>query len=146
MKCRKTYRYSVGLALILACTAARAQDVIVVVNQSVSISQISRAELRELFTGARSRYRDGSRAVPVTLKGGPVHEVFLLNYVGDNANEFRVRWRKAVFTGQGSMLKECSSESALLEYVVATPGAIGYVSHVTAGNSVKVLTVLNGSH
>ena len=146
MKRSKTYRYSVGLALILACTAARAQDVIIVVNPSISISQISPAEVRDLFTGVRSRFSDGSRAVPVTLRGGPAHEVFLLKYVGDNPDEFSARWRKAVFTGQGSMLKECSSESTLLEYVAGTPGAIGYVSRVTAEGSVKVLTVRNGSH
>lgn len=146
MRSRKTYRYSVGLALVLACTAARAQDVIIVVNPSVSLSQISPAEVRDLFTGVRSRFSDGSRAVPVTLRGGPAHEVFLMEYVGDNPNEFRARWRKAVFTGQGSMLKECSSESTVLEYVGATPGAIGYVSRVNAGGSVKVLTVRNGSH
>lgn len=146
MRSSKSYRYSVGLALILACTAARAQAVIVVANQNVSISQVSPTEVRDLFTGVRSRFSDGSRAVPVTLRGGPAHEVFLMKYVGDNPNEFRARWRKAVFTGQGSMLKECSSESAVLEYVAATPGAIGYVSRVTAGDSVKVLAVRNSSH
>ena len=139
----RTRRYA--LALIFACTAARAQDVILVVNKSVSISAINSAEVRDLFTGVRSRFSDGSRAVPVLLKGGPAHEVFLRNYVGDNPDEFRVRWRKAVFTGQGSMLKELNSESALQDYIAATPGAIGYVSRVTAGDSVKVLTVRKGS-
>jgi hypothetical protein len=134
-----------ALALIFACTAARAQDVILVVNKSVSISAISSGEVRDLFTGVRSRFSDGSRAVPVILKGGPAHEVFLRNYVGDNPDEFRVRWRKAVFTGQGSMLKELNSESALQDYIASTPGAIGYVSRVTAGDSVKVLTVRKGS-
>ena len=118
---------------------------ILVVNKSVSISAINSAEVRDLFTGVRSRFSDGSRAVPVILKGGPAHEVFLRNYVGDNPDEFRVRWRKAVFTGQGSMLKELNSESALQDYIAATPGAIGYVSRVTAGDSVKVLTVRKGS-
>ena len=57
-----------------------------------------------------------------------------------------MRWRKAVFTGQGAMLKELSSESALLDYVAATPGAIGYVSRVSSPDSVKVLTVVKGPY
>jgi hypothetical protein len=117
-----------------------------VANKGVSISQITSTQVRELFTGVHSRFSDGSRAVPVTLKGGPAHEVFLRNYVGEDPAEFRVRWRKAVFTGQGAMLKELSSESALLDYVAATPGAIGYVSRVSSPDSVKVLTVVKGPY
>jgi ABC-type phosphate transport system substrate-binding protein len=133
--------YDLGLGFILSCAASQAQVVMVVANKSVYISQISAAEIRGIFTGVRSRFSDGTRAVPVILKGGPAHEVFLKNYVGENPDEFRVRCRKAVFTGEGSMPKELSSEAALLQYVEATPGAIGYVSHVTAEDSVKVLTV-----
>jgi ABC-type phosphate transport system substrate-binding protein len=131
----------VGLGLLLACAPASAQDVVIVVNRKVTVSRISAAELRDIFTGVRSRLDDGTRAVPVVLKGGPVHEVFLHHHVGDSPEEFRTRWRKAVFTGQGSMPREFVSEAALLNYVAATPGAIGYVSRVGDGDSVRVLAV-----
>ena len=103
--------------------------------------QFSRHQLRDIFTGARTRFGDGNRAVPVLLKGGPVHEVFLSQIVGDDPDEFRVRWRRAVFTGQGAMPKEFQSEAGVLGYVAATPGAIGYVIRVPDSNAVKVLTV-----
>jgi ABC-type phosphate transport system substrate-binding protein len=133
------------VGLLLSCTAARAQDVVIVANKGVSVSQISSTELRDIFTGARSRFRDGSRAIPVTMKGGPAHEVFLIKHVGVTPDEFRTIWRKAVFTGQGAMLKDFSSEAALLEYVSATPGAIGYVSRAPSRDSVKTITVLNSN-
>lgn len=129
-----------GFGMMLTCAAA--QDVLIVANKSVTISQLNSAEIRELFTGAKSRFSDGSRAVPVILKGGPVHEVFLQRHVGDTPEEFRMRWRKMVFTGQGSMLKEFPSEAAMLEYVSVTPGAIGYVSRVSDPEAVKILAVL----
>lgn len=141
----KTRACMLSLGLILAFAAARGQDVMVVANQGVSASSISSTELRDIFTGVRSRFGDGMRAVPVLLKGGPAHEVFLHHHIGDSAIEFRTRWRKAVFTGQGSMPKEFNSEGALLEYIAATPGAIGYVSRVTTGDSVKVLTISKAS-
>ena len=130
-----------GLAILFGGLGAAAQDVVIVINKEVSISHIKRAELKDIFTGARTRFADGSRAIPVVLKGGPVHEVFLRNHLGDNPSEFRNRWRKAVFTGEGSMLKECESETALLNYVANTPGAIGYVSRAVDGDGVKVLTI-----
>jgi len=117
----------------------------VVANKGMSASQISSSELRDIFTGVRSRLGDGTRAVPVILKGGPAHEVFLNNYIGESPDEFRTRWRKAVFTGQGAMLKEFASEAALLDYVAATPNSLGYVSRVSREDGVKVLTVWKNS-
>ena len=129
------------IAVLLATCIAQAQEIMIVSNPSAALTEISRDQLRDIFIGARTRLADGSRAVPVLLKGGPVHEVFLSRIVGDNPDEFRVRWRRAVFTGQGAMPKEFQSEAALLEYVAVTPGAIGYVSRVPNPGTVKLLTV-----
>jgi len=133
--------FSIGSAVLLLASLACAQDVMIVVNSSVPVSQITETQLRDIFTGVRTRFDNGTRAVPVMLKGGPVHEVFLHRHVGDTPDEFRVRWRKAVFTGQGSMPKECRSEAELLNYVEATPGAIGYVSRLSGSSTVKLMTV-----
>ena len=130
-----------NLILLLLCTAAEAQDAIVVAHADVSISEITSAELRDIFTGEHSFFREGSRAVPVLLKGGPAHEVFLHHHIRETSDSFRARWRKAVFTGQGAAPKEFASEEELLQYVAITRGAIGYVSHVHSGENVKVLVV-----
>jgi ABC-type phosphate transport system substrate-binding protein len=138
---RRTSAIFLFLGTLVMCGRAHAQEIMIVANPATSVSEISRDQLRDIFTGVRNRFGDGSRAVPVLLKGGPVHEVFLSRIVGNNPDEFRVRWRRAVFTGQGSMPKEFQSEAALLDYVATTPGAIGYVSRVPDLNAVKVLTV-----
>jgi hypothetical protein len=125
-----------------AWCAAGAQDVVLVANKGVQISEISNADLRAIFIGTRTRFADGSHAVPVTLKGGPAYEVFLKNHVGEGPEEFRSRWRKLVFTGQGAMPKAFDSESALIEYVAATPGAVGYVSRISSQDRVKHLAAV----
>jgi hypothetical protein len=119
--------------------AAHGQDVLFVVNKDVHISEIKASDLHAIFTGEKTRFADGSHAIPVLLKGGPVHEVFVKNYCGETPEEFRAQWRKAVFTGQGAMPRAFDSESALLQYVAETPGAIGYVSRLPARGEVKPL-------
>jgi ABC-type phosphate transport system substrate-binding protein len=136
-----TYAWVLGLAAIFAAFTASAQDVVIVANKNVTLPEISEAQLRDIFIGSRSRLNDGTRVTPVLLKGGPAHEVFLRNHLGEDPDEFRNRWRKAVFTGQGAMPKEFSSETALLDYVAATPGAIGYVSRVTVAEKIRVLSI-----
>jgi ABC-type phosphate transport system substrate-binding protein len=130
------------LASLGSWSAARAQDVVVVANKGVRILEITDADLRAIFMGTRTRFADGSHAVPVILKGGPVHEVFLKKHVGEGPEEFRSEWRKVVFTGQGAMPKAFDSESALIEYVAATSGAVGYVSRISAEDDVKVLAAV----
>jgi hypothetical protein len=113
------------MVLLGMALAAGAQDVLIVANRGDSASQISEAQLRDIFIGARSRLNDGTRVAPVVLKGGPVHEVFLHKHIGDNPEEFRARWRKAIFTGQGSMPKEFRTEGEMLEYLDSRPGRLG---------------------
>ena len=136
-------RWLISLLFVIGCCGvARAQDVIVVVNKDVRLTEIKASDLRAIFTGEKTRFADGSHAVPVTLKGGPAHEVFVHNYCDETPAEFRAQWRKAVFTGQGAMPKAFDSEAALIEYVADTPGAVGYVSRVSPKDNVKPLIAL----
>jgi hypothetical protein len=130
------------LGLFLSVGIAKAQDVVIVANKSVNASDVSASDLRDVFSGDKSSLKDGSHVVPVTLKSGPVHEAFLKKYVGKDDGAFRAGWRSLVFTGQGSMPKTFDTEAALVDYVAANPGAIGYVSAAAANKEgVKTLPV-----
>jgi hypothetical protein len=129
------------MVILFLCSIPRAQDVTIVVNKNFPISRITETQLRDIFIGVRSQFDNGTRAVPVLLKGGPAHEVFLHRHIGDTPDEFRTRWRRAVFTGQGSMPREFSTEAALIQYIEVTPGAIVYVSRPPQNSSVKALTI-----
>jgi len=128
--------------LFLGCGIARAQDVVVVANKSVKASDVSDGDLKDVFSGDKTSLKDGSHVTPVTLKGGPAHEAFLKKYLGKNDAAFRAAWRSLVFTGQGSMPKTFDTDAALVDYVAATPGALGYASPSAANKEgVKTLAV-----
>jgi ABC-type phosphate transport system substrate-binding protein len=126
---------------IVLCSAARGQDVVVIVNNAVKATNASSYDIHSVFTGEKSSLADGSHVTPVTLKAGAAHEAFLKAYVGKGDAAFRTSWRSLVFTGQGSMPKTFDSEPALVDYVAATPGAIGYVGNGIAHDKVKTLAV-----
>jgi hypothetical protein len=127
--------------VVLTCAVAEAQDVVVVVNNTVKAAGASTDDIRGVFTGEKSSLGDGSHVVPVTLKAGSSHEAFLKAYVGKGDAAYRTAWRSLVFTGQGSMPKTFDSESALVDYVAATPGTIGYVAKGTEHEKVKTLAI-----
>jgi ABC-type phosphate transport system substrate-binding protein len=138
---KKRYVSILFVGVVLSCAVAKAQDVVVIVNNGVKAIGASSDDIRGVFTGDKSSLGDGSHVTPVTLKAGPAHEAFLKVYVGKGDSAYRTAWRTLVFTGQGSMPKTFDSESALVDYVAATPGAIGYVGKGTEHEKVKTLAI-----
>lgn len=116
-------------------------QVAVIANPSVRESTVSKAEVSDVFTGAASSLKNGSRVTPVLLKSGVVNAEFLNEFVGKSDAAFRASWRALVFSGQGAMPKSIDSEAAIVDYVATTPGAIGYISKSTPHDRVKTLTV-----
>ncbi|HEY1901907.1 MAG TPA: hypothetical protein VGG56_05730 [Terracidiphilus sp.] len=138
----KKLLYAFLLAASASIFAVNMQaQAIVIANPSVKSADVSKGDLRDVFTGAASNLKDGSHVTPVLLKSGGTHDEFLTEYVGKNDTAFRASWRSLVFSGQASMPKSLDSESAVVEYVAHTVGAIGYISKATPHEGVKVLAV-----
>jgi ABC-type phosphate transport system substrate-binding protein len=122
------------------CFSAHAQ-IVVIANPSVPAAGISKAELRDVFTGVSSSLRGGMQVTPVLLKQGVINDDFLDLYVGKSDSAFRASWRSVLFSGQGAMPKTLDSDMAVVEYVAHTAGSIGYIGKATPHEGVKILAV-----
>jgi hypothetical protein len=133
-------------ALLLVASAsifvvqAKAQ-VIVIANPSVKTSEVSKNDLKDVFTGVSTALPGGGSVVPILMKAGTVHEEFLQAYIGKNDTAYRAGWRSLVFSGQASMPKSVDGDAAVVEFVAHNSGAIGYVGKGTPHEGVKVLAV-----
>jgi ABC-type phosphate transport system substrate-binding protein len=127
--------------LVLATVVRAPAQVVVIANSSVAVTTISKAELRDIFTGGTTSLRSGAQVTPVLLKQGAVNDEFLSVYIGKSDSGFRTGWRSILFSGQGMMPKTLGSEAAVVEYVSHTPGAIGYIGRSTPHEGVKILSV-----
>lgn len=119
---------------------AKAQ-VIVIANPSVKAADVSKSDLRDVFTGAATSFKDGGNVVPILLKAGAVHEEFLQAYIGKNDAAYRAGWRSLVFSGQATMPKSLDGDAAVVEFVAHNAGALGYIGKATPHEGVKVLAV-----
>jgi ABC-type phosphate transport system substrate-binding protein len=124
-----------------ALSAGAGAQVIVIANPSVKASEVSKDELRDVFTGNASAVIDGSKVVPILLKDGPPHEQFLKAYIGKGDTAYKAGWRSLVFSGQASMPKSVDGDAAMVAFVAHTPGTIGYIDKATPHEGVKVLEV-----
>jgi ABC-type phosphate transport system substrate-binding protein len=133
------YAFLLAASVSIFAVQAKAQ-VIVIANPSVKASEVSRGDLKDVFTGA-STSLGGSNVVPILLKAGTAHEEFLQAYIGKNDTAYRAGWRSLVFSGQATMPKTLDGDAAVVEFVSHNSGAIGYVGKATPLEGVKVLSV-----
>jgi ABC-type phosphate transport system substrate-binding protein len=138
----KKYLFALFVVLGSLLLAAQAQaQVIVISNPGVKATEITKNDLRDVFTGAATALPGGGNVVPILLKAGTVHEEFLQAYIGKNDTAYRAGWRSLVFSGQASMPKSLETDAAVVEFVAHNAGTIGYIGKATPHEGVKVLTV-----
>ena len=138
----KKLRFVILLLAAASIFAIHAQaQVIVIANPGVKATDISKNDLRDVFTGAATALPGGGNVVPILLKAGTVHEEFLQAYIGKNDTAYRAGWRSLVFSGQASMPKSLDTDTAVVDFVAHNAGAIGYIGKATPHEGVKVLTV-----
>jgi len=90
------------LALAASMQSSRVHgQVLVIANPKVEAAEISKVELRDIFTGASSSLRGRDQVTPVLLRQGPVNDGFLDLYVGKSDSAFRAGWRSLLFSGFG---------------------------------------------
>ncbi|HNY65277.1 MAG TPA: hypothetical protein PKM41_07535 [Deltaproteobacteria bacterium] len=115
--------------------------IVVVCNDSVKASSLSRGEIKEMFLGRKTRWADGSRVVLAALREGGASELFLREYVGKTPQQFSRHWNRQTFTGKGRGPDLFAEPGDLIEFVKNTPGAIGYVPADVYQGQVKSVSI-----
>ena len=82
----------------------------------------------------------------VTVGEPEVHSMFLKQHVKLSDSDWKIYWKRMVFTGRGLPPQTIPTEAELIDFVSKTKGAVGYVSSegLPAGSekgSVKIITV-----
>ena len=122
-------------------TQAAGAELMVIANSDVAASEVDRVILQAIFLGKKTQWEDGGGIVPVNLKKGPTYQEFLKVIVKRTPAQYRSFWRRAIFTGTGSPPKSFAVEEKIVEFVRASPGAVGYIDTSTPHEGVKVLSI-----
>lgn len=126
-------------AALLAAVSLYGAEVIIT-HPGNAAASVSKDDLDAIYQGKKANWPDGAKIV-VVVQEGAIHESFLKTYIGKTPAQFAATWKKIVFTGKAKAPQECKDDAALIAFVAATPGAIGYVAEGSAPAGVKVVAV-----
>ena len=136
----------IGLVLWLALTffasnCVFAEDIILIANESVSLTILTREEIKNIFLSESLTYEDGQEIVIVVNKSPDIFDMFTRKYLQRNWKQFTRYYRNKLFSGSGTIPRGFKSEKQVVSYVSKTKGAISYISTPTPTANVKVIEI-----
>jgi hypothetical protein len=125
------------LATGRASIAADRADYVVIVNAASSTTELDRSFVRDVYLRKATEWKGGATIRPVDLPAGSrERQQFVRDVIGKSPAQLRSYWNQRIFAGKGVPPPVAESAAAVVAYVVANPGAIGYIpAHVDAGGA-----------
>ena len=113
---------------IMAGHKVKASELNVMVNESVMVAELSRSELRQIFTGQRQYWSDGTKITVFVLQDrDELHKRFCRDILQMFPYQLSRLWDQITYSGQGLTPVRVTSYQALIDALENTTGAIGYV-------------------
>jgi ABC-type phosphate transport system substrate-binding protein len=123
--------------------AVASEPLVIVVNRSNPVDDVSFSELRKIFLGTRSHWANGRRITLVMREPGEPERIAILRDVcGLNEDQLKNHFLHGLFTGEILVSpKILSSPTGVRKFIFNVPGAIGYLRIGDVDPSVKVLRI-----
>ncbi len=130
---------ALGLALAASAASAQDGDFKLVVNASNDVSSLSREDAARYFLKKQTVWAGGQAVMPVDqTEDSSARRAFSKAVLKKDVGAVKNYWQTLIFSGRGVPPPEKASDAAVLAFVEANAGAIGYVSAgASIGRGVK---------
>ncbi|HEX5392424.1 MAG TPA: hypothetical protein VFW68_04045 [Rhodocyclaceae bacterium] len=127
---------------LLTAGAVEAETVVIMAASS-AVTQVSRDDVINIFTGRYRRLPNGAAVVPIEPGiDTPVRRAFYKGLLGKSVSEMRAYWARLVFSGRTVPPDELPTDADVVERVGKDPAAIGYVDRQSLTSRVRVVYAL----
>ncbi len=126
------------LALASAAGAARAADGVVVIGHP-GLHQLDAQTIAKIYTGKVIEINGVSVTAVNANSGSTVRNRFLQVYLNQDEDKYTAYWTVRRYIGKGASPRELSRSSDVINFVNATPGAIGYINEADIQPGTNVL-------
>jgi ABC-type phosphate transport system substrate-binding protein len=114
----------------------------VIVHPSNPITWIDQGFLRNAYLKKEIEWADRRTILPVDLVAkSSVRDQFTRDVLKKTSAQLRNYWNQRIFSGQGSPPPEADVSSGVIAYVLAHPGAVGYLPAEIDPAGAKVIEV-----
>ncbi|MEM9161225.1 MAG: hypothetical protein AAGB46_19440 [Verrucomicrobiota bacterium] len=142
----RRHRLTVLLILPVFAFFAEATQPRIIVNPSNS-AMLSSVDLGQVLVGKERYWENGEKIQIAYVEGDLGAEAAIEEHTGFNINRYKQHWKRAVFSGHGSLPRQFQTPTEAIAYVFETPGAIAILSPNGASlKSVRILPLATMSY
>jgi ABC-type phosphate transport system substrate-binding protein len=125
--------YSLILALLLVCLfTLKVEAIEVVTHPQVAERSLTKSQLRRIYTMRQLRWSDDRAIIVFVLPNQhELHQKFAKERLQIFPYQLNRIWHKLTYSGLGVAPTIVQSEDELIQAVINTPGAIGYIQDST---------------
>jgi hypothetical protein len=134
-----------ALALLLAPGAAAAAEMLVIVHASNSAVAADKAAIKAHFLKQKGEWEDGNKVRPAD-QDSELKASFVSKVLGMTPTDYERYWLERKYAAAEAPPKKVDDDEAMLKYVGASKGAIGYIDAESLGDSKKVKVLLRISY
>jgi ABC-type phosphate transport system substrate-binding protein len=129
-------------AALLGSARAQGEGFRVIVNPQNPVTALSEQELSRLFLKKSVTWPGGGSVAPVDQeRTSAVRRAFSQKVHNKDADAVVAHWQTMVFSGRDTPPPVKATDASVVEFVRASPGAVGYVSEAADVAGVKVVAV-----
>jgi ABC-type phosphate transport system substrate-binding protein len=130
------------ILLFVLVAPASSAEVAVIANPSVPVGRVDKTMLFDVYSGDIQEWDNGDPIILVDLKPKSDVKSAFYDFLGKSASRMKSIWMKNLLTGEGQPPESVDSQTAILELVASTPGAIGYIDQKLVTEQVITLKVI----
>jgi ABC-type phosphate transport system substrate-binding protein len=130
------------LALILISLAPASSAVELIGHPGIAQADLPRSTVRSIFTMRMTSWPNGL-PIRVFVLGDKddLHAAFSKRVLGVFPHQLRRAWNRQIFSGTGQAPEKVANEQEMLDRVIQTPGAIGYISEEMINEQIRTIAV-----
>jgi len=129
-----------GMCVLLALSLTSYSAAAVIIIGHTSVPKLDEATLQKIFTGKIIDV-SGVNVIAVNAQvNHPSRTRFLQQYLNQNEEKYTAYWTVRRYIGKGTPPKEFASSAEIIQFVMSTPGAVGYIDEADAkGSNLHIL-------
>ena len=139
--CKLRLSFFLGVIVIVSLCAnyAFADGLLIISNKNIAEASLTKADVKNIYSGKKTKWGNDETIIVTVLAGSDAHKAFLKEFVKKSPSQFKLTWKKMMFTGKGNPPKKFKDMKSLVEFVEKTDGAIGYITPDMKSDGIKVI-------
>jgi len=123
-------------------TSADNAQIAVIANKSVPVNSLTNSKLLDIYSGEIKWWNNGEPVIVFDLAEKTEVKSAFYNFIGKSTTRMKSIWLKNMLSGEGEPPEAMDSEDEMLNNVLQTSGAIGFIRLEKVVSEVKVLALI----